>query len=632
MMRHRGASLAEATSSNRSRSETLKRLFGYIAGFWQLKAVLVLIVLTTVLDIMSPAIIGSIIDMVKGIATGETLEPGSGIEGFVYRILTPVATWYVGVSGSDPVKGPLLIFSVSLVFIALVTGIFNFIQRYTTTIVGQSATFNMRDDMYNSLLEQSFSFYDRQRTGQLMARATGDINMLGRFYQMGVRMLVSSVLLLVLVLYSLLSINPTLTLISVTVIPFVFLATREYSKRIGPLWAAVREQNGIITSVLQENLAGVRVVRGFSREEHEEEKFSAELQGFFDMNITMARIRAFFMPLATFISSIGFVLIIWYGGGQVITGALTVGSLVAFYFYLARLMRPVRMIGFMTSMIVRALAAGNRVFDIIDAEVEVHDKEDAVGVPEIEGRLTFQDVWFSYDGTNMVLKDIDLDVQPGQTIAILGATGSGKSSIINLIPRFYDVSEGSIKLDGTDLRDLKIKSLRGTIGIVRQEPFIFSTTLRENIAYGVQNASLNDIREAAKRAKIDDFIHGLPDGYDTKVGERGVTLSGGQKQRVAIARALLKNPKILIMDDSTSSVDTQTEYEIQQALDELLEDRTTFIITQRLSSIKKADYIIVLDDGEISEEGTHDTLIANDGIYSKLYDTQISGVADGRGA
>ncbi|MCW3990052.1 MAG: ABC transporter ATP-binding protein/permease [Candidatus Bathyarchaeota archaeon] len=632
MMRHRGASLAEASSSNRSRSETLKRLLGYIAGFWQLKAVLLLIVLTTVLDIMSPAIIGSIIDMVKGIATGETLEPGSGIEGFVYRILTPVASGYIAATGSDPVKGPLLIFSVSLVFIALVTGIFNFVQRYTTTIVGQRATFNMRDDMYNSLLEQSFSFYDQQRTGQLMARATGDINMLGRFFQMGVRMFLSSVLLMVLVFYSLASINPMLTLISVIVIPFVFLATREYSKRIGPLWAAVREQNGVITSVLQENLAGVRVVRGFSREEHEEEKFSAELQEFFDMNITMARIRAFFMPLATFISSIGFVLIIWYGGGQVIAGALTVGSLVAFYFYLARLMRPVRMIGFMTSMIVRALAAGNRVFDIIDAEVEVHDKEDAVEVSEIEGRLTFQDVWFSYDGTNMVLKDIDLDVRPGQTIAILGATGSGKSSIINLIPRFYDVSEGSIKLDGTDLRDLKIKSLRGIIGIVRQEPFIFSTTLRENIAYGVQNASLKDIREAAGRAKIDDFIHGLPDGYDTKVGERGVTLSGGQKQRVAIARALLKNPKILIMDDSTSSVDTQTEYEIQQALDELLEDRTTFIITQRLSSIKKADYIIVLDDGEISEEGTHDQLIANDGIYRKLYDTQISETIEGRGA
>lgn len=622
----------EIPASTRSRGETLRRLYSYIAGSWRLKAVVVLIVITTVFDVLSPAIIGSIIDMVKAISTGEAVVPGSGIEGFAYSILTPIAAWYSAVSGSDPLMGTLLIFSLSLVIIAIFTGFFTFLQRYTTTIVGQRATYNIRDDMYNSLLAQSFSFYDQQRTGQLMARATGDINMMGRFYQMGVRMVLSSILLLVLVLYSLVSINPTLTLISLTVVPFVFLATREFSRKVGPLWRLVREQNGVITSVLQENLAGVRVVRGFSREEFEEEKFSAELQEFFDINIDMARYRAFFMPLAQFISSLGFVLIIWYGGGQVISGIFTVGSVVAFYFYLAKLMGPVRRIGFMTSMFVRAIAAGNRVFDIIDAEVEVHDKEGAVEVQEIEGRITFEDVWFSYDGTNMVLKNINLDVKPGQTIAILGATGSGKSSIINLIPRFYDASRGSIHLDGVDLRDLKIKSLRGNIGIVRQEPFIFSTTLRENIAYGVKDASITAVREAAKRAKIDDFIESLPDKYDTRVGERGVTLSGGQKQRVAIARALLKNPRILIMDDSTSSVDTQTEYEIQQALDELLEDRTTFIITQRLSSIKKADYIIVLDDGEIAEEGTHDELFERDGIYRKLYDTQTSGATEGRGA
>jgi ATP-binding cassette subfamily B protein len=632
MMRQRRESIDDVPASTRTRGETLKRLYSYISGFWRLRIVVVLIVVTTILDILSPAIIGSIIDMVKAIASGETAVPGSGIEGLAYSILTPIASWYNAISGTDPVRGTLLIFSLSLVAIAVITGFFTFTMRYTTTIVGQKATYNIRNDMYNSLLEQSFSFYDQQRTGQLMARATGDINMLGRFYQMGVRMVLSSLLLLVLVLYSLVSINLTLTLVSVTVLPFVFISTRNFSRKVGPLWRIVREQNGVITSVLQENLSGVRVVRGFSREEFEEEKFSAELQEFFDINIDMARFRAFFGPLSSFISSLGFVLIIWYGGGQVIAGTFTVGMVVAFYFYLARLMGPVRRIGFMTSMFVRAIAAGNRVFDIIDAEVEVHDKEDAVDVEEIEGHITLEDVWFSYDGTSMVLKDIDLDVQPGQTVAILGATGSGKSSIINLIPRFYDASRGSIMLDGKDLRDLKIKSLREKIGIVRQEPFIFSTTLKENIAYGVKDATIISVREASKRAKIDDFIEGLPDGYDTKVGERGVTLSGGQKQRVAIARALLKNPKILIMDDSTSSVDTHTEYEIQQALDELLEDRTTFIITQRLSSIRKADYIIVLEEGEIAEEGTHDELYKKDGIYRKLYETQLSGAADRRGA
>jgi ATP-binding cassette subfamily B protein len=343
----------------------------------------------------------------------------------------------------------------------------------------------------------------------------------------------------------------------------------------------------------------------------------------------MASIRAFFMPLASFLSSLGMVLIVWYGGGLVIRGALSLGSMVAFYFYLAKLMGPIRRIGFITSMFVRASAAAERVFEIIDAEVDVHDDEDASSIDEIEGRIAFEDVWFSYDGENMVLRDIDLNVNPGETIAILGATGSGKSSIINLIPRFYDVTRGSIKLDGMDIRGLKIKSLREQIGIVRQDPFIFSTTLRENIAYGVRNASLENIVKASKRARIHEFIDSLPEGYDTRVGERGVTLSGGQKQRVAIARALLKNPKILILDDSTSSVDTQTEYEIQQALDELLKDRTTFIITQRLSSIKNADYIIVLEDGSIIEEGKHDELMGLKGTYRTLYETQLSDVKEG---
>jgi ATP-binding cassette subfamily B protein len=294
-------------------------------------------------------------------------------------------------------------------------------------------------------------------------------------------------------------------------------------------------------------------------------------------------------------------------------------------------MGPVRMLGFMTGMFVRAQAAADRVFEIVDAEIDVRDKPGALELPSVEGRLSFEDVWFSYDGSNMVLKDINLNVESGQTVAILGATGSGKSSIINLIPRFYDVTRGSIKLDGVDIQDVTIKSLRSHIGIVRQSPFIFSTTLGENIAYGVENASQGQLVEAAKQAKIHEFIESLPEKYDTRVGERGVTLSGGQKQRLAIARALLKNPRILILDDSTSSVDTQTEYEIQQALDELLENRTTFIITQRLSSVKKADYIIVLENGEIVEEGSHSELMEKNGVYHRLYHTQVSETRGGGG-
>ncbi|MBT4319573.1 ABC transporter ATP-binding protein [Candidatus Bathyarchaeota archaeon] len=612
-----------------SNIKTFTRLIGYISKYWELKAILILILFTTASTAISPAIVGNIIDMIRAVAEGNTIEASEGVGEIAYQMLIPFADWLSLVREMDPGKATLFVFSFALIVLSILEGVFSYMQRYLLTIISQRAGFDMRDDMYNSLLEQSFSFYDQQRTGQLMARATGDINMLGRFFNMAFRMAISNILVLITVIYSMTSLSPELTLIAMVTIPFLLFTTSSFSKRVRPMWKEVREQNGVLTSVLQENLSGLRVVRGFSREEYEEEKFGAEVKKFFDINVTMARVRAFFMPMASLISSVGIVIIIWYGGKQVITGALTLGTVLAFYFYMNRLMGPVRMLGFMTSMFVRAQAAAERVFEIIDAEIDVHDKDDAQEFMTVEGHLVFEDVWFSYDGQNMVLTEIELDVKPGQTIAILGATGSGKSSIINLIPRFYDVSKGSIKLDGLDIRDITIKNLRSHIGIVRQDPYIFSTTLRENIAYGVESTSTKGIEEAAKQAKIHEFIASLPEGYDTKVGERGVTLSGGQKQRVAIARALLKNPKILVLDDSTSSVDTQTEYEIQHALDQLLENRTTFVITQRLSSIKKADYIIVLEDGAIAEEGSHEHLMALDGIYRKLYDTQITGARGG---
>ncbi len=618
-----------SSSSKKSDLKTFTRLIGYISKYWELKAILILILFTTASTAISPAIVGNIIDIIRAVAEGSPIEPGVGVGGMAYQFLSPFAETLSSIRGMAPGRAILFVFSFTLVILALLEGVMSYMQRYLLTIISQRAGFDMRDDMYNSLLEQSFSFYDHQRTGQLMARATGDINMLGRFFNMAIRMAISNILILATVVYSMSSLSTELTVIAMVTIPFILFTTSSFSKRVRPMWDAVREQNGVLTSVLQENLSGLRVVRGFSREEYEEEKFGAEVQKFFDINVTMARVRAFFMPLASLISSVGIVIIIWYGGRQVITGALTLGTVLAFYFYMSRLVGPVRTFGFMTSMFIRAQTAAERVFEIIDAEIDVHDKDDALEFMTVEGHLVFEDVWFSYDGENMVLKDIDLDVKPGQTIAILGATGSGKSSIINLIPRFYDVSKGSIKLDGLDIRDITIKNLRSHIGIVRQDPYIFSTTLRENIAYGVASANMKGIEEAARQAKIHEFIASLPEGYDTRVGERGVTLSGGQKQRVAIARALLKNPKILVLDDSTSSVDTQTEYEIQQALDQLLENRTTFVITQRLSSIKKADYIIVLEDGAIAEEGSHEHLMELDGIYRKLYDTQITGAKGG---
>ncbi len=604
--------------------KNLGRTLRYITRFWQLKVILVFVVFVSVIENFSPAIIGSIIDIVKAVAAGEAYVPGKGMAGILYWILNPLAKWVSSAFNARPDVAVLGVFSFSLILVSALTGLLNYLQRYASSYVSQMGAYNLRRDLYNSLLDQSFSFYDQQRTGQLMSRATSDISQIERFYSFGLRMIVSSGLTAVLVVYSILTINVPLSLLSFALLPFTIYTVRQFASKIRPLWVTMREQFGDITSVLQENLTGIRVVRGFAMEPYEERKFADQCQTYLDTNVEAARVRALWLPMSSLITTLGIVIILWYGGNQVMSGALTIGSLVAFYFYVARFSRPIRMIGFMTASIQRALAAADRVFEIVDAEVDVSDKEDAMEFDEIEGRIDFEDVGFSYDGKNMVLKDINLKAEPGKTIAILGAAGSGKSSIINLIPRFYDVSKGRITIDGHDLRDVTIKSLRRHIGIVRQDPFIFSTTFRENIAFGVEGARLEDIKAAAERAKIAEFIESLPEGYETTVGERGVTVSGGQKQRLAIARALLKNPKILILDDSTSSVDMSTEFEIQKALQELFEDRTTFIITQRLSSVKDADYIIVLEDGSIAEEGTHDELMAKERIYYRLYQTQIA--------
>jgi len=600
------------------------RALRYITQYWQLKVVLALVVVNTILSTLSPSIIGSIIDVVKSVATGTPFAPTRGMGVLLYQILYPISTWLSQNSNFQSDIAILGVFAFSLIVIAGVTGLLTYIQRYLSAYVNQGASYSLRNDLYNSLLEQSFSFYDKQRTGQLMSRATSDIGQLNRFYSMSFSSIISTLLTAILVLYNVFSINTSLTILYLVLVPLTMYTAFIFAKKIRPLWAKRRQQFGDITSVLQENLMGLRVVRGFAMESYEESKLSDVCETYFDIGVTTGRIRGFYGPMGTFITSIGTILIFWYGGIQVMNGLMTIGSLVAFYFFVQRLQRPIRMLSFMTSSIQRAMTSADRIFEVIDAEVDVSNKEDATELGDIEGKITFEDVGFSYDGQNLVLKNINIEALPGQTIAILGATGSGKSTIINLIPRFYDVTQGKITIDGMDLRDVTIKSLRRHIGIVRQDPFIFSTTLRENIAFGMVDAKLEDIKAAAERANIADFIESQPNGYDTTVGERGVTVSGGQKQRLAIARALLKNPKILILDDSTSSVDTETEFEIQRALKELFEDRTTFIITQRLSSVKDADYIIVLEDGEIVEEGPHEQLMANEGIYFKLYQTQIA--------
>jgi len=521
----------------------------------------------------------------------------------------------------------LVVLSSAILGATLVGGAFGYSLRYLNEYVSQRSVYDIRNDLYRSLLNHSFSFYDRSQTGQLMARATGDINQIRGFLSFGLRALIETVLTFAFAFSILISIDWKLTLLSFATAPLVSLTVNRYARKIGPIWDAIRKQYGDLTSVIQENLMGVRVIKGFSKEDLEIGKFSKENREYMERMVDQARLSAFYDPLAGFISGANVLLILWYGGTQVIAGNLSFGAWIAFNLYTWQLMRPIRFIGFITAFYKRAIAAAKRIFEIMDTRSEVVEREGALELEDIEGHVRFESVYFGYDKENMVLRNINIDVQPGETVAVLGATGSGKSSIINLIPRFYDVTSGRITIDGHDVRDATLSSLRRSIAIVHQEPFIFSTTLRENIAYGNEDATIQEIERAAKAAQLHEFISSLPEGYSTRVGERGVTLSGGQKQRLAIARALFTNPKIIIFDASTSNVDTETENEIQNALDTALKGHTTFIITQRLSTVKNADRIVVLDRGEVVEEGTHSELMAKKGQYYRLYQTQSQELA-----
>jgi ABC-type multidrug transport system fused ATPase/permease subunit len=496
-------------------------------------------------------------------------------------------------------------------------------QRYINSYVSQRTVFDLRNEFFRTLQKKSFSFYDKTQTGQLMSRTTNDVERIRRFYAFLMTSLFGSVIQVLLVAYFLLEMDPRLTLIAVTTMPFVFVVNYRFMKKTRPLYQEIRWRFGVFSALLQQNIVGVKVVRVFTNENLERDNFTRENTAFLDLNVEVARQRAIHQPLTAFIMSLGVAIVYWYGGGEVIQNTLSLGALLVFGQYMMMLNGSVRFLGFLISMYGRALASAERVFEILDEEPEIRDQPGAYALSTVKGAVTFDHVSFEYLPGKPVLKDITLQVAPGETIAILGATGSGKSTLIYLLPRFYDVTRGTLSIDGTDVREVTLSSLRRRVGIVLQEVFLFSTTIKENIAFGKPDATMDEIEQAAKYAQAHDFIMAFPDGYDTAVGERGVTLSGGQKQRIAIARTLLMDPKILIFDDSTSFVDTRTEQALQRAIDTLLAGRTTFIITQRLSTVKNADRIIVLRDGEIVEMGSHSTLLAKKGIYSQIYETQF---------
>lgn len=497
----------------------------------------------------------------------------------------------------------------------------SFVLRYASGYFSQKVVYEIRNDAFKSIQRQSFGFFDKVETGQLMSRATTDADRIGRFLGWQFRMLVESSFLLIGVVASMVLIDFELSLLSFSVIVFVFVNFTIFGKKIRPVIHTSREHFGALTSTLWENITGTRVVRSFGREEYEKEKFHRPNEDYYNKMIEAVKLRTVFMPLAGLIGGFVTVVIYWYGGLQVMNNRLTVDMLFVFSSYAFMLMRPMGMVGMIWTGYQRMAAAGERVFEIIDAVPEVRESPDAAAVLTVEGHVVFEDVSFGYDENRLILDNVSLEAKPGETVALLGPTGSGKSTIIRLLPRFYDVTSGRILVDGKDIRDLQLESLRKIMGIVSQEIFLFNRTVKENIAYGNPDATMDKIERVAEIAKAHDFITSLPKGYDTVVGERGVTLSGGQQQRVAIARALLLDPRILILDDSTSSVDVDTEYEIQQALSALLKNRTTFVITQRISTIRNADKIIVLQDGRIIEEGTHESLMSKKGAYYRIYQT-----------
>lgn len=502
-------------------------------------------------------------------------------------------------------------------------GIVTFFQGRWSEVMSQGVAYDLRNAIHAKLAELSFAYHDRTETGQLLSRAVQDVERIRFLTGRALLRLIDSGVLLIGTTIVLVSMNPTLAVLSLATMPFLIHRAYEFGRRNRPLSVAIQQQVGVLTTQVEQALRGARVVKAFAQEERQSELFDVQNDTWFGLSAAAARLRAVNTPLLDFIANLGTVAVIWYGGTQVINGQLTLGELIAFSTYLAQLASPVRRIGMIIPAISMAIASGERIFDILDAPSEVRDGPDAIPLPPVTGHVVFNHVSFGYLRRHRVLDDVSIEAQPGDIIALLGATGSGKSSITNLIPRFYDPTEGTVSIDGYDLRTVQLQSLRAQIGIVLQETTLFASSIEENIAFGRPNATHEDVVEAAKAAQAHDFITAMPNGYETSVGERGITLSGGQKQRVAIARALLKDPRILILDDATASVDTETERQIQTALARLMQGRTSFVIAQRLSTVRMANLIIVLEKGRIAAQGNHQELLQRSALYAEIYERQL---------
>jgi len=600
------------------------RAIRYLGGYRRLAFTAYLFVFISVAaQLMVPKMVGLVLDAVTNGMIAQQME---GIP----AAMQPTALERVGWTAeqydqyANGAIQAILLAGAFIILFAVARGAFAFGQTYMSEMVSQFVAFDFRNELFAKIQRLSFSYHDRNRTGQLMIRATDDVEKVRVFIGQGLVLAVQALFMLVGTLVILAFTNFKLTLVILPVLPLALILFMAFGSIAQPLFMEVQRRLSALNTILQENLAGIKVVKAFTREPQERERFDRSAEDLMYQQIRVARIFSFLFPVIFLMANLGQAAVLYFGGRQLINGTLTFGEWQEFSLYLVYVFFPIGQLGFIISQMSQASASAQRIFGILDAENAVKDKPDAIELPKIKGDVQFDDVTFRYyESGEPVLAHVDFVAESGQTIALLGATGSGKTTIINLIPRFYDASEGTVLIDGHDVRDVTLESLRNQIGIVLQETTLFSGTIRDNIAYGRPDATDEEVFAAAKAAAADEFIMSFPDGYDSPVGERGATLSGGQKQRVAIARALLLDPHILILDDSTSSVDLQTEFQIQQALDKLMEGRTSLVIAQRISTVLNADQILVLEKGSIVASGQHEYLMENSPEYAEIYHSQL---------
>ncbi len=628
-------------------NQGLQRSIRYL-GRYRSQAILpyLFLIVATLAQLAVPRMVRNIIDAVTdGVVATQVLDFLPGLPSAIVSQAVPriVEALQLGLPSDatlddlvnfltarrDSAPNALLTAGIAIVLFAVVRGLFAFLSAYWAEKNSQAIAFDLRNDLFAKIQRLSFSYHDSNRTGQLMIRATDDVEKVRLFIGQGLVQLLGAVVLLAAVLIILFTTNTQLALTALPILPIGMVVFMIFGAISGPLFSKVQQRLSDLNTLLQENLAGIKVVQAFTREKEQQARFRTAADELFNQQITVTRVLVFLFPLIFLIANLGQTAVTYFGGRLIVGDSLTFGEWQEFSLYLLYMFIPLGQFGFIVTQLGQASASAERIFEILDAKNDVTDKLGAKPLPPVQGHVKFENVTFRYFGSGEpVLRDVSFEAKPGQTIALLGATGSGKTTIINLLPRFYDASQGRITIDGVDLRDVTLDSLRSQIGIVLQETTLFTGAIRDNIAFGKPEASMEEVIEAAKAAAAHDFIISFPQGYETPVGERGSTLSGGQKQRIAIARALLLNPHLLILDDSTSSVDLATEARIQKALDRLMKGRTSFVIAQRISTVMNADQILVLDKGAVVAHGRHEDLLEDSPLYAEIYRSQL--IADAK--